>query len=155
MTAASSEPVTSFEDVPLGFDEDDILRGVLFRVLPRETKVRIGETGSGKTLLLKLAAGLLKPNSGQVHVLGRDLGAMSEAELLRFRREIGFVLQEGPLFDSMSVAVNVAYRLNEEGVESSETDARIRHAFRSVELQQAIDKLPRHLSLVTRRHAPL
>src|SRR5260370_24124562 len=126
MTAASSEPVTSFEDVPLGFDEDDILRGVLFRVLPRETKVLIGETGSGKTLLLKLAAGLLKPNSGQVHLLGRDLGAMSEAELLRFRRELGFVFQEGALFDSMSVADNVSYRLNDEGVEASQSNARDR-----------------------------
>ena len=61
MSAATSEPVISFEDVHLGFDEGDVLRGVSFHVAPRETKVLIGETGTGKTLTLKLAAGLLKP----------------------------------------------------------------------------------------------
>ncbi len=116
MNAASSEPVISFEDVHLGFGEGDILRGVTFHVLPRETKVLVGETGTGKTLILKLAAGLLKPNAGHVRVLEHDLGAMTEAQLLLFRREIGFVFQEGALFDSMSVAENVAYRLSEEGV---------------------------------------
>src|SRR4029077_3017056 len=126
MNAASSEPVISFEDVRLGFGEGDILRGVSFHVLPRETKVLIGETGSGKTLILKLAAGLLKPIAGHVRVLGRDLGAMTETELLSFRRQIGFVFQEGALFDSMTVADNVAYRMNEEGVEPQETDARVR-----------------------------
>src|SRR5260370_3477228 len=155
MTAASSEPVISFEDVHLGFDEDDILRGVSFRVLPRETKVLIGETGSGKTLLLKLAAVLLKPNSGQVHVLGRDLGAMSEAELLRFRREIGFVFQEGALFDSMSVAGNVAYLLNSEVVEAGETDALVREALGFVEMEEAIDKLPGDLSGGMRRRVAI
>src|SRR5712691_114004 len=119
MTAASSEPVISFEDVHLGFGEGNVLRGISFQVLPRETTVLVGESGSGKTLILKLAAGLLKPNTGHVRVLGRDVGAMSEVELLPFRREIGFVFQEGALFDSMSVADNVAYRLNEEGVDAS------------------------------------
>ena len=146
MTAASSEPVISFEDVYLGFGEGDILRGISFHVLPRETKVLIGESGSGKTLILKLAAGLLKPIGGHVRVLGRDLDSMSEAELLRFRREIGFVFQEGALFDSMNVADNVAYRLNEEGLEESETDARVREALGFVEMEGAIDKLPGDLS---------
>src|SRR5205807_6223056 len=120
MNAASSEPVISFEDVHLGFGEGDILRGLSFHLLPRETKVLVGETGSGKTLVLKLAAGLLKPIAGHVRVLGHDLGAMTEAQLLPFRREIGFVFQEGALFDSMTVADNVAYRLNEDGLESGD-----------------------------------
>jgi phospholipid/cholesterol/gamma-HCH transport system ATP-binding protein len=146
MNASSSEPVISFEDVHLGFGEGDILRGVSFHVLPRETKVLVGETGTGKTLVLKLAAGLLKPMSGHVRVLGHDLGAMTEAELLLFRREIGFVFQEGALFDSMTVADNVAYRLNEEGIEPRETEARVREALGFVEMEEAIDKLPDELS---------
>jgi phospholipid/cholesterol/gamma-HCH transport system ATP-binding protein len=155
MTAASSEPVISFEDVHLSFGEADILRGITFRVLPRETKVLIGETGTGKTTILKLAAGLLKPTAGNVRVLGLDLGAMREAELLGFRREIGFVFQEGALFDSMSVADNVAYRLDEDGVPPEETDARVREALGFVEMEDAIDKLPAELSGGMRRRVSI
>ncbi len=155
MNAASSEPVISFEDVHLGFGEGDILRGVTFQVQPRETKVLVGETGTGKTLILKLAAGLLKPNAGHVRVLGHDLGAMTEAELLPFRREIGFVFQESALFDSMTVADNVAYRLNEEGVEQEEADARVREALGFVEMEDAIDKLPDELSGGMRRRVSI
>jgi phospholipid/cholesterol/gamma-HCH transport system ATP-binding protein len=155
MTAASSEPVISFEDVHLGFGEGDVLRGISFQVLPRETKVLVGESGSGKTLILKLAAGLLMPITGHVRVLGRDIGAMSEVELLPFRREIGFVFQEGALFDSMSVADNVAYRLNEEGLDASETDARVREALGFVDMEEAIDKLPGDLSGGMRRRVSI
>jgi len=155
MNAASSEPVISFEDVHLGFGEGDILRGLSFHLLHRETKVLVGETGSGKTLVLKLAAGLLKPIAGHVRVLGRDLGAMTEAQLLPFRREIGFVFQEGALFDSMTVADNVAYRLNEDGLESGETDARVREALTFVEMEDAIDKLPGELSGGMRRRVSI
>jgi phospholipid/cholesterol/gamma-HCH transport system ATP-binding protein len=155
MTAASSEPVISFEDVHLGFGEGDVLRGISFQVLPRETKVLVGESGSGKTLILKLAAGLLMPITGHVRVLGRDIGSMSEVELLPFRREIGFVFQEGALFDSMSVADNVAYRLNEEGLDASETDARVREALGFVDMEEAIDKLPGDLSGGMRRRVSI
>ncbi len=95
MSAATSEPVISFERVRLGFDEGDVLRGLSFRVEKDETKVLVGETGTGKTLTLKLAAGLLRATEGRVSVLGQDLGSMSESELLAFRRQIGFVFQEG------------------------------------------------------------
>ena len=155
MNAASSEPVISFEDVHLGFDEGDVLRGISFHVLPGETKVLIGETGSGKTLILKLAAGLLKPNAGNVHVLGRDLAAMTEVELLPFRREIGFVFQEGALFDSMNVGDNVAYQLHEEGEDPDETDARVREALGFVEMESALDKLPAELSGGMRRRVSI
>ena len=155
MNAASSEPVISFEDVHLGFDEGEILRGVSFHVLPRETKVLVGETGTGKTLILKLAAGLLKASSGRVRVLERPLGAMTEAELLPFRREIGFVFQEGALFDSLTVAENVAYRLKEEGLEEEETEARVREALSFVEMEDAIDKLPDELSGGMRRRVSI
>jgi len=146
MNAASSEPVISFEDVHLGFGEGDILRGISFHVLERETKVLVGETGTGKTLILKLAAGC--SNQSPVRCASSDAISvpMTEAELLLFRREIGFVFQEGALFDSMSVADNVAYRLNEEGVDARETDARVREALGFVEMEDAIDKLPGELS---------
>ena len=155
MNAASSEPVISFEDVHLGFGDGDVLRGLSFRLLPRETKVLVGETGSGKTLILKLAAGLLKPIAGHVRVLGRDLGPMTEAQLLPFRREIGFVFQESALFDSMTVGDNVAYRLTEEGVEPSETDARVLEALTFVEMEHAVDKLPEELSGGMRRRVSI
>src|ERR1700747_2908173 len=98
-----SGPVLSFKDVRIGFDKGDVLNGLSFSVAPRETKVLIGESGSGKTLALKLAAGLLEPDSGTVRMLGHDVSSMSEKELLDFRRQIGFVFQEGALFDSLSV----------------------------------------------------
>src|SRR5689334_10855434 len=109
--------VINFENVRIAFDEGDVLRGVSFAVGPRETLVLLGETGTGKTLTLKLAAGLMQPLQGAVEVLGETVSAMPEDELLAFRRRIGFVFQEGALFDSMTVADNVSYRLREEGVE--------------------------------------
>jgi phospholipid/cholesterol/gamma-HCH transport system ATP-binding protein len=145
-TEASTNPVISFERVVIGFDEGDVLKGLSFSVAARETKVLIGETGTGKTLALKLAAGLLRADSGSVRVLGRDLGSMSETALLDFRREIGFVFQEGALFTSMSVADNVSYRLRQEGVDEEEIDHRVRESLRFVEMEDAIDKLPSELS---------
>src|ERR1700676_4911135 len=119
-TTTNAGPAVVFDNVHLGFDEGDILRGVSFSVPARETMVLLGETGTGKTLTLKLAAGLLRPTRGSVHVLGQEVSGMSEQELLRFRRQIGFVFQEGALFDSMTVADNVAYRLREDHVEENE-----------------------------------
>ena len=155
MSAATSEPVISFDGVHLGFDEGDILRGLSFQVAPRETKVLVGETGCGKTLTLKLAAGLLQPDQGNVTVLGRDLGSMKESELLAFRRQIGFVFQEGALFDSLTVADNVAYRLTQDGVAPDEIDVRVREVLRFVELEDAIDKLPDELSGGMRRRVAI
>ena len=142
----ASERVLSFEDVRIGFGQTDVLTGLTFSVVPSETKVLVGESGTGKSLALKLAAGLLQPDSGSVHVLGRDLGQMSEKELLDFRRQIGFVFQEGALFDSLSVAENVAYRLREDRVNDEEIEQRVRESLRFVEMEDAIDKLPSELS---------
>ena len=155
MNAGHNEPVISFEDVRLGFDEGDVLRGISFDVAPGETKVLVGETGTGKTLTLKLAAGLLKPDAGRVRVLGRDLGSMKESELLAFRRQIGFVFQEGALFDSLSVADNVAYRLKEDRVDPDEIEERVREALRFVELEEAIEKAPAELSGGMRRRVSI
>lgn len=155
MNEGQNEPVISFEDVRLGFDEGDVLRGVSFEVAQGETKVLVGESGSGKTLTLKLAAGLLKPGAGRVRVLGRDLGAMRETELLAFRRQIGFVFQEGALFDSLSVAENVAYRLKEDRVDRDEIEARVREALRFVEMEESLEKMPAELSGGMRRRVSI
>src|ERR1700747_2536929 len=106
--AADFPPAIAFEDVWVGFDEGEILRGVTFQVQARETLVLLGETGTGKTLTLKMAAGLLAPNSGSIVVLGNEISEMPESELLAFRQKIGFVFQEGALFDSLPVSENVA-----------------------------------------------
>src|SRR6266446_28091 len=140
------EPAITFEDVWVGFDEGQVLRGVTFQVQERETLILLGETGTGKTLTLKMAAGLLTPNSGSVVVLGNEISEMSEEELLQFRRKIGFVFQEGALFDSMSVADNVAYRLREDRVPEEEIESRVLEVLRFVELEHTLDFFPSELS---------
>src|ERR1700730_18557909 len=132
---AATEPVLSLEDVCIGFDKGNVLDGLSFSVAPGETKILIGDSGSGKTLILKLAAGLIQPDSGLVQMLGQDLGRMSEKELLAFRRNIGFVFQEGALFDSLTVAENVAYSLREERVNEEEIEPRVRESLRFVEME--------------------
>src|SRR6266481_8920587 len=152
VTASSdSGPAIQFEDVRIGFDEGDIFRGVSFRVQPRETMILLGETGTGKTLTLKLAAGLLAPSGGVVRVLGQEVSRMEERDLLPFRRKIGFVFQEGALFDSMTVAENVAYRLREDRVAEEEIAPRVLEVLRFVELEHTVDMLPSELSGGMRR----
>jgi phospholipid/cholesterol/gamma-HCH transport system ATP-binding protein len=155
MNESQSDPVISFTDVHLGFSDGDVLRGVSFDVAQGETKVLVGESGSGKTITLKLAAGLLKPDAGHVRVLGRDLGSMRERDLLAFRRQIGFVFQEGALFDSLTVADNVAYRLHEDGVDEGEINERVRESLRFVEMEDALDKMPDELSGGMRRRVSI
>jgi phospholipid/cholesterol/gamma-HCH transport system ATP-binding protein len=164
---ANSEPVLSLKDIHIGFDKGDVLDGLSFSVAPRETKILIGESGSGKTLILKMAAGLIQPDSGSVLLLGRDLCCMPEKELLAFRRNIGFVFQEGALFDSLTVEENVAYCLREEHVAEEEIEPRVRESLRFVEMEDTLEKLPSELSggmkrrvsiaraLVTRPHVVL
>ena len=145
----------SFRDVRVGFEEGDIVRGLSFEVFPKETLVLLGETGTGKTLSLKMAAGLLRPLQGEITVLGKQVSRMKEKELLDFRREIGFVFQEGALFDSMTVEENVAYRLREERVPEEEIEPKVREALRFVELEEAIDQLPSELSGGMRRRVSI
>ena len=154
-TGESQSPAIQFEGVRIGFDEGDILRGVSFRAMPRETLVLLGETGSGKTLSLKIAAGLLRPSAGRVTVLGNHLESMREKELLSLRREIGFVFQEGALFDSLTVGENVAYRLREEHTQEDEIDHRVEEALRFVELEHTQDLLPSELSGGMRRRVSI
>ena len=145
------EPLIAFKDVHIGFDEGDVLRGISFEVWPGETKVLLGESGSGKTLIMKMAAGLMRPDAGRIWVMGHELGEMPEKELLDFRRHLGFVFQEGALFDSLTVAENVAFRLHEEKFRKREIEARVREALRFVEMEAAHRKVSRR---AFRRHAP-
>jgi phospholipid/cholesterol/gamma-HCH transport system ATP-binding protein len=153
--SAETSPVISYSNVCIGFDEGEILRGISFDVHHRETKVLVGETGTGKTLLLKMAAGLIQPNSGRVTVLGQEVSAMREEELLDFRRQLGVVFQEGALFDSLTVRENVAYRLLEEGADLEEVESRVREALRFVEMEHAIEQLPGELSGGMRRRVSI
>ena len=147
--------VIAFKDVKIGFDEGDVLRGVSFEVMPRETLVLLGETGTGKTLTLKMAAGLLRPGEGKVEVLGQEVSSMSEAELLPYRRNLGFVFQEGALFDSLTVAENVAYRLREDRLSEDEIEKRVEEALSFVELAHTGDMLPSELSGGMRRRVSI
>jgi phospholipid/cholesterol/gamma-HCH transport system ATP-binding protein len=154
-SADSSEAAILFRDVRLGFTEGDILKGLSFSARPRETIILLGETGTGKTLALKLAAGLLQPESGSVEVLGKDVSSMTEEELLAFRRKIGFVFQEGALFDSLTVGENVAYRLEEDHLPTDEIETRVREVLEFVELGHTMDLLPSELSGGMRRRVSI
>jgi len=157
-SAASSpndETAIDFSGVRLGFGDGDVLRGLSFSAQSRETLILLGETGTGKTLALKLAAGLLRPDAGVVSVLGRVISDKSEGELLEFRRQVGFVFQEGALFDSLTVGENVAYRLEEEGASEDEIRPRVEEVLRFVELEHTMDLLPSELSGGMRRRVSI
>jgi phospholipid/cholesterol/gamma-HCH transport system ATP-binding protein len=149
------EPLIAFKDVRIGFDDGDVLQGVSFEVWPGETKVLLGESGSGKTLIMKMAAGLLRPDAGRIWVMGHELSEMKEQDLLDFRRHVGFVFQEGALFDSLTVAENVAFRLREENVAEEEIETRVREALRFVELEATVDQYPAELSGGMRRRVSI
>jgi phospholipid/cholesterol/gamma-HCH transport system ATP-binding protein len=155
MEIAPGEPLIAFQDVRFGFDEGDILRGISFEIWPGETRILLGESGSGKTLILKLAAGLLRPGAGRIWVMGQEISHMPEESLLDFRRNIGFVFQEGALFDSLTVAENVAFRLSEDDIPDQEMDARVREALRFVEMEEAMEKYPAELSGGMRRRVSI
>ncbi|HLW54095.1 MAG TPA: ATP-binding cassette domain-containing protein [Candidatus Angelobacter sp.] len=140
-----------FEDVSIGFEDLNVLNGISFELKRGETKVILGIAGSGKSTILKLALGLIKPDAGHIYVLGRDVTAMKEGELADLRSQVGIVFQESALFDSLTVRENVAFRLMEEHLPEPEVEARVREVLRFVELEHAIDKLPSELSGGMRR----
>jgi phospholipid/cholesterol/gamma-HCH transport system ATP-binding protein len=143
---ADFAPAVQFQDVWIGFAEAPILRGLTFSAQPGETLILLGESGTGKTLTLKMAMGLLRPDSGTIRALGQEISSKSERELLQVRRQIGFVFQEGALFDSLTVGENVGYRLMEDRVDEEAIEGRVREVLRFVELEHTIDMLPSELS---------
>src|ERR1700690_1910120 len=155
-TKNNSSPVIRFEDVALSFADNEVLRGVSFQLPRGETKAIFGVAGSGKSLILKLALGLIRPDAGRIVVLGQDITQMQEQELFELRGRIGMVFQESALFDSLTVRENVAYRLAEEhGVYDDEIDRKVREALRFVELEQTLDLYPSELSGGMRRRVAI
>ena len=151
-----SAPVIVFEDVKMSFGDNEVLRGVSFHLPRGETKAVFGVAGSGKSLLLKLALGLIRPDSGRIVALGEDVTQMPEERLFELRGKIGMVFQESALFDSLTVRENVAYRLMEEhGIYDENIDRRVREALRFVELEHTLDLNPSELSGGMRRRVAI
>ncbi|MFZ1165988.1 MAG: ATP-binding cassette domain-containing protein [Candidatus Sulfotelmatobacter sp.] len=145
-----------FENVKLGFPGNDVLRGISFRLARGETKALFGVAGSGKSLILKLALGLIRPDSGRIIVLGEDVTQMREEDLFQLRDKIGMVFQESALFDSLSVKENVAYGLlGPHGIYNDEIDHKVREALRFVELEKTLDLDPAELSGGMRRRVAI
>lgn len=145
------EPMVSFRDVWLSFDRP-VLQGVSFDLFTGSTKIILGGSGSGKTTILRLILGLLKPDSGAVWVKGTEVTALGEDSLRAVRLKIGMVFQEGALFDSLSVASNVGYRLEEDGgLPEEEIQARVKEMLGYVGLSPYSDRMPSELSGGQRR----
>jgi phospholipid/cholesterol/gamma-HCH transport system ATP-binding protein len=144
-------PAIEFRNVHLSFDDHPVLRGLSFKVNRGETRIILGGSGGGKSTIIKIVLGLLKPDSGQVLVDGEDITHHNEVQMMSVRKKIGMVFQEGALFDSLSVYDNVAYRLHEQGLPQETVEPEVRRMLRFVNLEDAIDKMPAELSGGMRR----
>ncbi len=149
------QPVVEFKHVSIGFDGNSVLNNISFSARPGETVILLGAAGTGKSLLLKLANGLIRPDSGHIRIFGKDIDEMPERELFAFRSNIGMVFQESALFDSLSVRDNVAFRLHEQRDDPADIERRVVEVLRFVELEDAIDKFPAELSGGMRRRVSI
>jgi phospholipid/cholesterol/gamma-HCH transport system ATP-binding protein len=152
---SSAEPVVIFEDVSIGFDQKPVLENISFQVRSGEMRILLGPAGVGKSVLLKLVNGLLRPDSGRIFVFGKEISTMREQDLFELRGAIGTVFQEGALFDSLTVRDNVGYRLLEEHLPEDEITARATEALRFVELNGTLNKFPSELSGGMRRRVAI
>ncbi|MGH9340151.1 MAG: ABC transporter ATP-binding protein [Acidobacteriota bacterium] len=145
-----------FQEVNKRYGGETVLEDFSIQVRKGETKVILGGSGSGKSTILKMVLGLVKPDSGRIFVADRDITDLTEDELMPIRKEIGMVFQEGALFDSLNVAENVAYRLREDGGQpDDEIEAVVRQVLGFVELEEAINKMPSELSGGMRRRVAI
>jgi phospholipid/cholesterol/gamma-HCH transport system ATP-binding protein len=149
--AAREIPAIEFRNVTMMFDERKVLNDLSFKVMKGETKIILGGSGSGKSTTIKLVLGLLKPDSGRILVDGQDITDYSETQMMRVRKNLGMIFQEGALFDSLSVYENVAFKLHEQGVPEDEVESEVRRMLRFVNLEESIDKMPAELSGGMRR----
>ena len=149
-------PVVLFDKVWLSFDDKVILKDVTFSVRSGHTKIFLGASGAGKSTILKLMLGLLKPDSGTIWVLGHRVDTMTESQLMGVRHHMGMVFQEGALFDSFTVGENVGYKLYEEtDMPADEVRRRVEEVLGFVGLAQHIDKPPSALSGGQRRRVAI
>jgi phospholipid/cholesterol/gamma-HCH transport system ATP-binding protein len=140
-----------FKDVTMSYDDRMILDGVSFAVNPGETKIVMGGSGTGKSTILKLVLGLIRPDDGRILIDGEDVTDYSEDKMTAVRQKIGMVFQDGALFDSLSVYENVGFRLFEQGVPEAEIEDNVRRMLRFVNLEQALHMMPAELSGGMRR----
>jgi phospholipid/cholesterol/gamma-HCH transport system ATP-binding protein len=148
-------PVVVFRNVTIAFDGPPGLEDVSFSIAPGETRVLLGPAGVGKSVLLKLVNGLLRPDQGSILLFGEEISHMPEQKLFPLRTRVGMVFQEGALFDSLTVRDNVAYQLIQEQVPDAEIDQRVRDALRFVELEETFDLFPASLSGGMRRRVAI
>lgn len=151
---ANSGPVLEFRNVSIGF-ERPVLEDVSFKVGQDETRILLGPAGVGKSVLLKLANGLLTPDAGSIYLFGEEISHLPEEELFHLRTRTGMVFQEGALFDSLTVRDNVAFQLIQEEIADEEIDARVREALRFVGLEQTFSLYPGSLSGGMRRRVAI
>jgi phospholipid/cholesterol/gamma-HCH transport system ATP-binding protein len=151
-----SEPAVVFDHVSLAFDEQIVLRDLSFTIDKGSTAILLGASGTGKSLVMKLTLGLLRPDGGTIHVNGRRVDNMPEQELLALRANIGMLFQESALFDSLTVGENVGYRLLEETrMPEDEAMKRVEEVLGFVGLAEYSDRMPSTLSGGQRRRVAI
>jgi phospholipid/cholesterol/gamma-HCH transport system ATP-binding protein len=149
-------PIIVFDDVSLAFDDKEILRNVSFTLRTGHTKIFLGASGAGKSTILRLILGLLKPDGGYIFVNGQRVDNMSEDDLMKVRADLGMVFQEGALFDSLTVRENVGYKLFEESdIPIDEVNRRVEEVLGFVRLSEFIDRMPSELSGGQRRRVAI
>jgi phospholipid/cholesterol/gamma-HCH transport system ATP-binding protein len=138
--------IVALREVSLAFDGPLVLKNISFSVGSTETRILLGPAGVGKSVLLKLIIGLLRPQEGHVVLFGEEISRLPEEKLFPLRARAGMVFQEGALFDSLTVRDNVAYQLIQERVADEEIDSRVREALSFVGLEATFDLYPSSLS---------
>jgi phospholipid/cholesterol/gamma-HCH transport system ATP-binding protein len=148
-------PIVVFDKVSLAFDDKVILDQISFTLKTGHTKVFLGASGAGKSTILRLILGLLKPDGGYIFVNGERVDDMTEDEMMRVRADLGMVFQEGALFDSLTVRENVGYKLLEQRVPYDKANQRVEEVLGFVRLAEFIDRKPSELSGGQRRRVAI